>query len=63
MDYEVWEDEDKEDVFIFLDKLRESGLTNMYGAVPFIVAEFDTDNKAASILLGEWMATFEARHP
>lgn len=52
---------DKEEVFDFLDALRESGATNMYGARPYIEDEFGVDKKEAGGLLSEWMRTFEER--
>jgi hypothetical protein len=54
----------KESMFVFLDDLRESGETNMYGARPYLMEEFaDLDEKQASAILSEWMKTFGARHP
>ncbi len=53
----------KEDVFEFLDDLRESGDTNMYGARPYILKEFpQLEKQEAKDLLMEWMCTFEERH-
>lgn len=54
---------DKEDVFLFLDNLRESGVTNMYGAGPYVKDEFGCDIKQAREYLSEWMETFSERHP
>lgn len=54
---------DKNDVFEYLDKLRESGITNMYGAGPYIEAQFDLRRSEAFRLLAEWMETFTERHP
>ncbi len=45
-------------VFDFLNKLRESGVTNMYGAVPYIQSNFGISNKEASDLLSLWMENF-----
>ena len=53
---------DKESVFKYLDMLRETAVTNMVGAVPWIVNAFDIDKKEARVLLLEWMETFEERH-
>lgn len=50
---------------LFLDRLRESGATNMYGAGPFLVDAYHTDltrHDAREILI-YWMATFRERHP
>ena len=55
---------DKEDIFQFLDRLRESGATNMFGARPYIMQEYpDLSDTHAGMLLSEWMQTFETRHP
>lgn len=54
---------DKEQVFRFLDELRESGITNMFGAAPYVEEEFGVDRKEARKLLVEWMETFGDRHP
>ena len=36
---------DKAEVFDYLDILRESGVTNMFGATPYIQEEFGVDKK------------------
>lgn len=53
----------KDEVFVYLDGLRESGITNMWGAGPYIQTEFEIDNNEARELVLEWMKTFEERHP
>ena len=42
----------KEKIFEYLDRLRESGVTNMFGL----------GRREAGDLLVEWMTTFEERH-
>jgi hypothetical protein len=50
---------DKEqEVLEFLNILRDSGATNMFGAVPYIKDEFELDSKEAKRLLSLWMANF-----
>ena len=44
--------------FTYLDALRKSGLTNMYGASSYLMREFDFDKKTAHKVLGAWMNTF-----
>lgn len=51
-----------EEHFEYLDNLRESGATNMYGAGMYLEREFGLDEKAASKYLGHWMETFGDRH-
>lgn len=53
---------DKEEVFEYLDELRESGITNMFGATPYIMSAFDVLKDEARKLLVEWMETFNERH-
>lgn len=50
------------EVFEYLDDLRESGVTNMYGAVPYIEKEFGLGRRESARLLGKWMETFSERH-
>ena len=46
----------------YLDWLRESGQTNMFGAGAYIVRKFDELNRCdAGIVLTYWMHTFEQR--
>lgn len=39
----------------YLDKLRESGETNMFGATPYLQEEFGLDKQEAREILIEWM--------
>lgn len=48
---------------VYLDGLRISGVTNMFGARPFLQDEFGLTENEASAVLGYWMKTFEERHP
>lgn len=49
------------DVNIFLDVLRSSGVTNMFGARPYIQEHFGVSKYQASDFLKEWMQTFNER--
>jgi len=57
----------KEEEFItqehldYLDTLRESGVTNMYGSTSYIMEEFDIPKNEASKILSYWMKTFSDR--
>jgi hypothetical protein len=62
MRFSAMSDINKEDVFMFLDDLRESGATNMFGAAPYIEEAFDVNRKDARALLLEWMSTYSDRH-
>ena len=46
----------------YLDNLRNSGETNMYGASPYIQQEFAVSNSKAKVILKYWMKTFTDRH-
>ena len=45
--------------FRYLNRLRESGATNMYGAAPYLEMEFDMTRREARQVLIEWMAWVE----
>lgn len=51
---EIVEDEHLE----YLDELRESGVTNMFGAGSYLQEYFGLDRKEASTVLTYWMKTF-----
>ena len=42
--------------FEFLNRLRESGETNMFGAAPYLACGFDITRREASKILMEWMS-------
>ena len=48
----------EQEVLEFLNILRDSGDTNMFGATPYIKDEFDLDSKESKRLLMLWMANF-----
>ena len=45
----------KNQYHIYLDELRDSGVTNMFGAVPYLQEEFGLDKKEARDILLTWM--------
>ena len=47
----------------YLDDLRESGVTNMYGAGAYLEIDFEINEKEAWIVLSYWMKSFSERHP
>jgi len=51
-----------EDMLVYLDALRESGETNMYGAGPYLVAGFGLTRAESHRVLAYWMKTFRERH-
>ena len=46
----------------FLDILRESGLTNMFGAGQYLQDRFGVTKYDANRFLVKWMETFGERH-
>lgn len=42
----------------YLDNLRESGATNMFGAAPFLAKQFRLNLATARAYVGYWMMTF-----
>ena len=44
---------------VYLDNLRESGETNMFGAGQYLMMEFGLDKHEARAILKEWMETYK----
>ena len=44
--------------WLYLEWLRRSGLTNMYGAVPYLMEEFWLDENEAKKVLINWMQNY-----
>lgn len=44
--------------WIYLENLRRSGVTNMYGAAPYLARAFKLDIKMAQNILAEWMRNY-----
>ena len=47
--------ESMNEYFAFLDSLRETGVTNMFGAAPYLVEVYDMDKRKARDVLLSWM--------
>jgi hypothetical protein len=47
---------DVREEFLYLNQLRYSGETNMFGATPYLQEEFGLDRQEAKSILSEWMA-------
>ena len=47
------------EVFTYLNELRDSGVTNMFGATPYLVDEFGFDKRNASNYLILWMQSYK----
>ena len=50
---------DKEEMFEYLDTLRETGVTNMFGASPYLQNEFGLSRSEAKKILSAWMESFK----
>ena len=49
---------------IYLDALRDSGVTNMFGARPYLADEFpELSKRESGAVLSYWMKTYSDRHP
>lgn len=44
--------------WLYLEWLRRSGQTNMYGAVPYLMEEFWLDENEAKKILVNWMENY-----
>ena len=54
----------KDEHLEYLDELRESGATNMFGARPHLMEAFwELTEEEAGMILTYWMRTFGERHP
>jgi hypothetical protein len=50
----------KETYFEFLESLRDRGVTNMFGAAPYLQNEFGLDKYEAKDILIEWMESYRS---
>ena len=44
--------------WLYLEWLRRSGQTNMFGAVPYLMEQFWFDEKEAKKVLTDWMQNY-----
>lgn len=51
--------EEYREEFIFLERLRQSGVTNMYGASPYLAEEFGYTRREATNILSLWFKNYE----
>lgn len=50
--------EEYKDYYMFLEELRESGVTNMFGAAPYLQKEFDMGKEESYTVLSNWMNNY-----
>ena len=48
-----------EEEFEYLEALRQSGITNMYGAAPYLADMFEISKQEARDILSLWMENYE----
>ena len=46
------------EIFLYLDELRQSGETNMFGAAPYLVERFEMSKEEARDMLSLWMKSY-----
>lgn len=51
----------KNKYWIFLEDLRRSGITNMFGAVPYIMEVFEVNYDIAKTILVDWMKNYNPK--
>ena len=44
--------------WLYLEWLRRTGQTNMFGAVPYLINEFGFDNEKAKEVLSDWIQNY-----
>lgn len=50
---------EKQIYYDYLEELRQSGVTNMFGAAPYLMREFDLSYDEASKILRDWMGSYK----
>ena len=52
--------DEKENIFNYLEDLRDSGQINMFGAAPYVAEAFGINKYQAREILSEWMNNYES---
>ena len=52
-------DEISNEVFLYLEELRESGVTNMFGAHQYVMEDFEISKPLAIKLVKTWMDRYD----
>lgn len=50
---------EKQIYYDYLEELRQSGVTNMFGAAPYLMREFALSYDEASKILSDWMHNYK----
>lgn len=48
-------------MYIYLEQLRLSGMTNMFGAAPYLARKYGLDYEVAKKVLSDWMRTYNRK--
>ena len=51
--------EEWREYYVFLEVLRQSGVTNMFGATPYLREEFGLGRREAIKILSSWMDNYD----
>ena len=43
----------------YLEELRRSGVTNMFGATPYLMRKFGLEKEEARKILADWMKNYD----
>ena len=55
-------DMDKKEYFRYLDALRESGVTNMFGAAPYLQGQFGLSRNESRVILDRKSTRLNSSH-
>ena len=58
-----YESEHEQEIFEYLDELRENGEINMFGAGTYVQDDFELTRHQANRFTTKWMHTFSERYP
>ena len=59
MVYDSAQSRREKEYFQFLENLRESGVTNMFGAAPYLANAFSLSKSEARDILLKWMESYD----
>ena len=45
--------------YVYLEELRQSGVTNMFGSAPYLRSEFGLGRREAIKIVANWMDNYE----
>lgn len=48
-------------MYVYLEQLRQSGVTNMFGAAPYLARKYGLDFDVAHKVLSDWMRSYDPK--